>query len=125
MDTVGLSSLDCALMVFYVLFLIGMELYYRHFAQQSMENYYLGGRRMKSWMNGTIYAVTCMNADVAPAYCGMTVLRRNLYLLVVSEPLRSSTDDRRLALRDVLAAVEDPLPRRSFTSCVLAARRQR
>ena len=37
----------------------------------------------------------------------MTVLRRNLYLLVVSEPLRFSTDGRRLALRDVLAAVED------------------
>ena len=39
-----------------------------------MENYFLGGRKMKGWMSGTSYAVTCMNADVAPAYCGMTVI---------------------------------------------------
>jgi len=25
-------------------------------------------------MCGASYAVTCMNADVAPAYCGMTVI---------------------------------------------------
>ena len=74
MDIVGLSGLDYALMGLYMLFLIGMGLYYRRFAQQSMENYFLGGRRMKGWMNGTSYAVTCMNADVAPAYCGMTVI---------------------------------------------------
>ena len=74
MDIVGLSGIDYALMGLYMLFLIGMGLYYRRFAQQSMENYFLGGRRMKGWMNGTSYAVTCMNADVAPAYCGMTVI---------------------------------------------------
>jgi len=73
-DIVGLSGLDYALMGLYMLFLVGMGLYYRRFAQQSMENYFLGGRRMKGWMNGTSYAVTCMNADVAPAYCGMTVI---------------------------------------------------
>ena len=72
MDTVGLSGRDCALMVLYVLFLIGMELYYRHFAQRSVENYCLGGRRMKSWMNGTSYAVTCMNDGAAsePLFAG-------------------------------------------------------
>ena len=53
MDIVGLSGLDYALMGLYMLFLIGMGLYYRRFAQQSMENYFLGGRRMKGWMNGT------------------------------------------------------------------------
>lgn len=58
----------------YMLFLLGMGLYYRGFAQENMENYFLGGRKMKGWMNGTSYAVTCMNADVAPAYCGMTVI---------------------------------------------------
>ena len=74
MDIVGLSGLDYALMGLYMAFLIGMGLYYRRFAQQSMENYFLGGRKMRGWMNGTSYAVTCMNADVAPAYCGMTVI---------------------------------------------------
>lgn len=74
MDIVGLSGLDYALMGLYMLFLLGMGLYYRGFAQENMENYFLGGRKMKGWMNGTSYAVTCMNADVAPAYCGMTVI---------------------------------------------------
>jgi Na+/proline symporter len=66
--------LDYTLMGLYMVFLIGMGLYYRRFAQENMENYFLGGRKMKGWMNGTSYAVTCMNADVAPAYCGMTVI---------------------------------------------------
>ena len=74
MDIVGLTRLDYAIMGLYMLFLVGLGLYYRGFAQESMENYFLGGRRMKGWMSGTSYAVTCMNADVAPAYCGMTVI---------------------------------------------------
>ena len=38
------------------------------------DNYFLAGRRMPGWLNGISYAVTCMNADVAPAYCGMAVV---------------------------------------------------
>ena len=72
MEIVGLTGLDYALMGLYILLLLGMGLYYRRFAHQNMENYFLGGRRLKGWMSGTSYAVTCMNADVAPAYCGMT-----------------------------------------------------
>ena len=74
MEIVGLSTLDYALMGIYMLCLLGMGLYYRRFAQENLDNYFLGGRNMKGWMNGTSYAVTCMNADVAPAYCGMTVI---------------------------------------------------
>ncbi len=74
MEIVGLTGLDYALMSLYILLLLGMGLYYRRFAHQNMENYFLGGRRLKGWMSGTSYAVTCMNADVAPAYCGMTVI---------------------------------------------------
>ena len=60
-----MSGLDYALMALYMLFLVGMGLYYRRFAQESMENYFLGGRKMKGWMSGTSYAVTCMNSDDA------------------------------------------------------------
>ena len=74
MESVGLSTLDYTIMAVYMLMLLGMGLYYRGFAQQNMENYFLGGRKLKGWMSGTSYAVTCMNADVAPAYCGMTVV---------------------------------------------------
>ena len=72
--TVKLLAVDYAVIVSYLIFLIGLGLYYRRFAQANLENYFLGGRRMKGWMTGTSYAATCMNTDVAPADCGMTVI---------------------------------------------------
>ena len=102
-----MSSLDYALMALYMLFLVGMGLYYRRFAQESMENYFLGGRKMKGWMSGTSYAVTCMNADVAPAYCGMTVITGTFICWWYFEPLRAGADDRWAALRCMLATVEN------------------
>lgn len=69
-----LETVDYAVMGLYMLALVGIGLHYRGFAQKSLENYFLGGRRLKGWMSGTSYAVTCMNADVAPSYCGMTVI---------------------------------------------------
>ncbi len=38
------------------------------------ESYFLGGRKIPGWLNGISYAATSMNTDVAPAYCGMTVI---------------------------------------------------
>ena len=38
------------------------------------EGYFLAGRKMPGWLNGISTAVTSMNADVAPAYCGMAVV---------------------------------------------------
>ena len=108
MDTseVSLQAVDYAVMALYMLVLIGIGLYYRRFAQESLENYFLGGRRLKGWVSGTSYAVTCMNADVAPSYCGMTVITGGLRLLVVSESLRAGPDDRRPPLRRLLAPPE-------------------
>jgi len=74
MPEVTLAVADYAIMVVYVLILIGIGLYYRKFAQEDLDHYFLAGRKMKGWMTGTSYAVTCMNTDVAPAYCGMTVI---------------------------------------------------
>ncbi|MBN1343416.1 MAG: hypothetical protein JXQ73_12085 [Phycisphaerae bacterium] len=71
---VTLHLADYVIMVLYMLGLIGLGLYYRKYAQEDLDHYFLAGRRFKGWMTGTSYAVTCMNADVAPAYCGMTVI---------------------------------------------------
>jgi len=38
------------------------------------EGYYLAGRKVPGWVNGISLAVTSMNSDVAPAYCGFTVV---------------------------------------------------
>lgn len=43
-------------------------------AGSDTEGYFLAGRKMPGWLNGISYAATCMNTDVAPAYCGMTVI---------------------------------------------------
>ena len=61
---------------------------------------------MKGWMNGTSYAVTCMNADVAPAYCGMTVITGTFICWWYLSRF-GRTDAGWLALRNVLAAAED------------------
>ena len=70
----ALNYIDYIVMAAYMVGLIAMGLYYRKFAQKDLEHYFLGGRKLKGWMSGTSYAVTSMNADVAPAYCGMTVI---------------------------------------------------
>ena len=70
----SLHTIDYIIMAAYMIGLIGMGVYYRRFAQEGLENYFLAGRKFKGWQTGTSYAVTCMNADVAPAYCGMTVI---------------------------------------------------
>jgi solute:Na+ symporter, SSS family len=71
---VPLNFVDYIVMAAYMAGLLGMGFYYRKFAQTDLEHYFLGGRKFPGWMSGTSYATTSMNADVAPAYCGMTVI---------------------------------------------------
>ena len=71
---VVLHTADYVVMGAYMAGLIGMGLYFRKFAQAGLENYFLAGRKMPGWLTGVSYAATCMNADVAPTYCGLTVV---------------------------------------------------
>ena len=68
------NAADYAVMSVYVLGLVGMGLYLRRSAQKDVDTYFLAGRRLPGWLTGVSYAATCMNTDVAPAYCGMTVI---------------------------------------------------
>lgn len=70
----GLATLDCVVIGVYMLVLMGMGILFRKSATKNLESFFLAGRRMPGWLNGVSYAATCMNADVAPAYCGMTVI---------------------------------------------------
>jgi Na+/proline symporter len=45
-----------------------------HGKPQTEEDYFLAGRSVPGWVNGVSYAVTLVNADVAPAYCGVTAV---------------------------------------------------
>ncbi len=72
----GLQKLDYILMASYMLVLLGLGGFINltRRAGRDTEGYFLGGRKMPGWLNGVSYAATCMNTDVAPAYCGMTVI---------------------------------------------------
>ena len=74
LEPTGLTTLDWAVLGSYLFLLAGMGLVLRRPAGGDMERFYLAGRRLPGWLNGFSYATTCMNADVAPAYCGMTVV---------------------------------------------------
>lgn len=42
-------------------------------SNKSADGYFLAGRSMPGWLTGISNAVTAMNADVAPAYVGVTL----------------------------------------------------
>ena len=72
-----LSTLDFTVVAVYAIFLLVIAQWVsreRSGHKKDTKDYFLAGRTMKGWMTGTSYAVTCMNTDVAPAYCGMTVI---------------------------------------------------
>lgn len=73
-DSIRLQALDYLVIASYMAVLVVMGLFLRRGAGKDMESYFLAGRKMPGWLNGASYAATCMNADVAPAYCGMTVI---------------------------------------------------
>ena len=74
MNPVALAPLDYAVMAAYMVVLLVMGAFLRRRAGTDMESYFLAGRKMPGWLNGCSYAATCLNADVAPAYTGMTVI---------------------------------------------------
>ena len=71
---VALGTIDYLIMAAYALVLVGLGVYYRKYAQENLENYFLAGRSFRGWITGTSYAVTCMNSGVPLVYCGMTVI---------------------------------------------------
>lgn len=58
----------------YLILMLVVGFYFRKFSQKGLDNYFLAGRKLPGWMNGVAAAATAMNADVAPTYCGMTVV---------------------------------------------------
>ena len=68
-----LLPIDWIVMGLYLVFLLGLGMYYRRFAEASMDNFFLGGRKLKGWLAGTSFAATFYNAEVGSVYVGMTV----------------------------------------------------
>src|SRR3954451_23138756 len=74
MPTARLELLDWVIIVSWFVALLLIGLYYRRFAGQSLDHFFLGGRRNSGWANGLSYAAAMLNADVAPTYSGLTAV---------------------------------------------------
>lgn len=68
-----LVTIDWVVMGIYLLSLVGMGLYFRRFAEASLENFFLGGRNLKGWLAGFSFSATFYNAEVGSVYVGLTV----------------------------------------------------
>ncbi|MFA5264778.1 MAG: hypothetical protein WC378_13225 [Opitutaceae bacterium] len=66
------SSLDYLVIGLYMLGTLGIGLYFKRSSGKSMEDFFLGGRRLPGWANGFSLAAACLNSDVAPAYIAWT-----------------------------------------------------
>ncbi|PQO44245.1 sodium:solute symporter family transporter [Blastopirellula marina] len=73
-ESAQLDWLDWGVLALYFGGLILLGVVLRKQSGDDLEGYFLAGRKVPGWLNGFSYAATCMNADVAPAYCGMTVV---------------------------------------------------
>ena len=74
LEQVHLADWDIVGIIAYLLVLLGIGFYFKKFSEKGIENFFLAGRRLPGWVNGVSAAATAMNADVAPTYCGMTVI---------------------------------------------------
>lgn len=71
--TSKIDSLDLLVIALYMVCTLGIGLYFKRRAGRSMEEFFLGGRRLPGWANGFSLAAACLNSDVAPAYVAWTV----------------------------------------------------
>ncbi len=65
---------DLTIIVVYLLLMLGIGLYYRRYARQGLENFFLAGRDIPGWLNGVSYAAAMVSADAATAYGGLAVV---------------------------------------------------
>lgn len=69
--TMSWQQLDLSVVVGYLALMLGIALRYRKFASQSLDNFFLGGRKVRGWMNGVSYTAALISPDAATAYGGL------------------------------------------------------
>ncbi|MCI0625558.1 MAG: hypothetical protein L0387_28590 [Acidobacteria bacterium] len=69
-----MTHLDLAIILAYLVLMLGIGLYYRRYAGQGLENFFLAGRNIPGWLNGVSYTAAMVSADAATAYGGLAVV---------------------------------------------------
>ncbi len=65
---------DLVIVLVYLLIMLGIGLYYRRYATQGLEHFFLAGPNIPGWLNGVSYAAAMVSADAATAYGGLAVV---------------------------------------------------
>jgi SSS family solute:Na+ symporter len=66
--------LDYAIILAYLVLMLGIGLYYRRFADESLDNFFLAGRTIPGWLNGISYSAALVSADAACGYGGLATV---------------------------------------------------
>ncbi len=69
-----MEFVDLLIVGIYLISTLGIGLYYRRYADSSLENFFLAGRRVPGWLNGVSYAAAMVSADAATAYGGLAAV---------------------------------------------------
>ncbi|MEO7300814.1 MAG: hypothetical protein ABI042_19790 [Verrucomicrobiota bacterium] len=67
-------QLDLWIVIAYLLIMLGVAFWYRRFARASLENFFLGGRKIPGWLNGVSYTAALVSPDAATAYGGLAMV---------------------------------------------------
>lgn len=68
------SQLDIWIIITYFALMIALSLWHRKFASGSMENFFLGGRKVPGWLNGVSYSAALVSPDAATGYGGLAAV---------------------------------------------------
>lgn len=66
--------LDYAVILIYLAMMLGIGLYYRRFASENLDNFFLAGRSVPGWLNGISYSAALVSADSACGYGGLAAV---------------------------------------------------
>jgi SSS family solute:Na+ symporter len=69
-----LQHLDVWIVVAYLAMMLGVALWHRRFAAASLENFFLGGRKIPGWLNGISYTAALISPDAATGYGGLALV---------------------------------------------------
>ena len=66
--------LDYAVILIYLVMMLGIGLYYRRYAGKNLDNFFLAGRSVPGWLNGVSYSAALVSADSACGYGGLATV---------------------------------------------------
>lgn len=67
-------QLDLWIVIAYLALMLGVAFWHRKFASASLENFFLGGRKIPGWLNGVSYTAALISPDAATGYGGLALV---------------------------------------------------